>query len=95
MTQADCVHSTPRADSPSETHNKPTEGLDLAMLRFVRCLVGHGATIEEPARSCRPSSSGHLSPPRSCAVRPCADRSFSQRRWGHELRRHSIFRHST
>ena len=25
----------------------PTEGLDLALLRFVRCLVSYGATLDE------------------------------------------------
>jgi hypothetical protein len=58
MIEADSVHSTPPLNSssiqntnpPSEARaEKPTESLDLAMLRFVRCLVRYGATLDEVA----------------------------------------------
>ena len=48
MTEADSVHSTPPTNtSATQADNPSLEALDLAQLRFVRCLFRYGATAEE------------------------------------------------
>jgi len=37
----------PESETLTSESASPTEGLDLALLRFVRCLVSYGATLDE------------------------------------------------